>query len=118
MEKQNKKHIVFILPSLGFGGAEKFFVRLILEIYQDYKITVICLTNGGSLLKDIENKVNKIYILSTKNKLTLKALVELKSLLNEHFENHSRGELYSLLGRTKRNTIEENQIFQRFFLAI
>ena len=85
MEKQdtNKKHLVFILPSLQYGGAERFFVRLIQEIYKDYRINIILLINKGPLAENIKNKVENIYVLSEKNKLTLSTLMHLKTLLHE-----------------------------------
>ncbi|WP_234110741.1 glycosyltransferase [Chryseobacterium sp. R2A-55] len=57
-----KKKLLFVIPSLEIGGAEKSLVNLLTALdYQLYEIDLLLLSRQNELLKDIPKNVNVIF---------------------------------------------------------
>lgn len=57
-----KKRLLFVIPSLEIGGAEKSLVNLLNALdYQLYEIDLLLLSRQNALLQDIPKNVNVIY---------------------------------------------------------
>ena len=57
----NKKNIVFVIPNLGPGGAEKSLVNLLNVIdYSKYDVDLILIHKSGLFLNMIPSNVNII----------------------------------------------------------
>lgn len=53
----NKNKITIIIPTLGYGGAEKNIINLSEEwINYGYSITIICMNNKGELITELNKK--------------------------------------------------------------
>jgi glycosyltransferase involved in cell wall biosynthesis len=113
----NKKKIVFIIPSLSSGGAEKSLVNLLNNFdYQHYEVDLILLKKSGLFLNSIPNEVSIIhlgeahfifsknilnavtqFILKFKIKLALNRI--LFTLKNNLIKNTNKAEQYSWKNR-------------------
>jgi len=95
MEKANKINVAQVLPSLGFGGAERIINCIAKYLNKDvYNTYIICTRRGGPLLDALTAQGIKVYIL--KSKFTkfitflpfifgaLKAIFELAHIIKQH----------------------------------
>lgn len=58
-----KKKLLFIIPSLHLGGAEKGLINLLANFdYEKYEVDLLLFTKEGALLKDVHSKVNVLPI--------------------------------------------------------
>lgn len=65
-----KTKIVYILPSLDKGGAERFITDLILNLnYQIFEPTLLLFVRGGQWLSELETKHIPVIVLTKKHKL-------------------------------------------------
>ena len=61
MKTEHKLKILFIMPSMGGGGAERVLINLLnLLNYDAYEVKLIVIMNKGKLWEDIPKDVNKI----------------------------------------------------------
>lgn len=67
-----RKSILFITPYLERSGSEIVLYNLILKIYQDFNITIICF-HPGTLINDFPKEI-KINIIKTPSSLVHKAI--------------------------------------------
>lgn len=73
----NKTKLLFVIPSLGAGGAEKSLVNLLVELdYTKYEVDLFLLSHHGIFQKQVPTEVN---ILETPALLEAFALSPLKS---------------------------------------
>lgn len=57
----NKNKITVIIPTLGYGGAEKNIINLSEEwLKYGYSITIICMNNKGELITELNKKIELI----------------------------------------------------------
>lgn len=60
-----KKKLLFIIPSLHLGGAEKGLINLLANFdYEKYEVDLLLFTHDGALVKDVHPKVNLLPISS------------------------------------------------------
>lgn len=58
-----KKKLLFIIPSLHLGGAEKGLINLLANFdYERYEVDLLLFTKEGALVKDVHPKVNLLPI--------------------------------------------------------
>lgn len=58
-----KKKLLFIIPSLYLGGAEKGLVNLLANFdYEKYEVDLLLFTKEGALVKDLHSEVNLLPI--------------------------------------------------------
>lgn len=96
--KSEKKRILFIIPSLNDGGAEKVLIDILKRMdYEKYSIDLLLDYRTGSLVEDVPEKVNMFYIHKTfalYHRIRQKVMRTLK--LNVAYHN------WSLIPRMKR----------------
>ena len=83
-EKNNRKKIVLVVPTLSTGGAEKFVCDMALNIDREkFDISVIVLFSrtGGKKESDLEASNIPVYYLNKKRGLSIKCIFALKHLL-------------------------------------
>ncbi|HLP65533.1 glycosyltransferase [Flavobacterium sp.] len=58
-----KKKLLFIIPSLHLGGAEKGLINLLANFdYEKYEVDLLLFTKEGALVKDLNSEVNLLPI--------------------------------------------------------
>jgi glycosyltransferase involved in cell wall biosynthesis len=69
----NKKKILFVINTFQMGGAEKALVNLLNNInLSNYEVSVAILLGGGSLLKEVKNEIETIFLIRTKSRIIKK----------------------------------------------
>lgn len=64
--KSNKKSILFIIPSLNDGGAEKVLIDILKRMdYERYNIDLLLDYRTGNLVEDVPENVNMLFIHKT-----------------------------------------------------
>lgn len=59
----NKKKLLFLIPTLNSGGAEKSLLNLLdLLDYRKYEVDMIILSNSGTFLSFLNKNVNLVII--------------------------------------------------------
>jgi len=67
------KKILFYIPSLGGGGAEKVLITLLNKLNKEkYSITVLTNTNEGIYFDNMPDNIKIIYLFNKEKKLTIK----------------------------------------------
>ncbi len=106
-----KKQVLFIIPSLDSGGAEKSLVNLLNSFdYESYAVDLVMLREGGVFLHSIPTEVNKVKLSEDYTHFT-KSLVA--SCL--HFLSHGKVALawhrllFTLVNRFQKNTNKAEQ---------
>jgi len=103
LEKQDKQNnkikIVYVIPTLDSGGAERFFVDLILNLDLDkFAPTFLLFKSGGLWLKELEEANIPIILLSKKYKIDLinflKLFSNLKKIRPEIVHTQLGGDFY------------------------
>jgi len=84
VKPKNKIKIVYILPSLDKGGAERFLTDLILNLdHQIYEPILLLFQRGGEWLSELTAENIPVIILEKKYKLDLKNFYQLLSILKK-----------------------------------
>ncbi len=98
----SKIKIVYVVPTLDSGGAERFLVDLILNLDRDiYEATLILFKRGGLWLKELEEAnvsviiLNKKYLIDFANFLSI--LKNLKKIKPTIVHTQLGGDLYGRL---------------------
>ncbi|MFA5420403.1 MAG: glycosyltransferase [Patescibacteria group bacterium] len=76
--KENKLKILYIIPSLAPGGAERFILDLIYSIDKDkFEPTLLMFNGGGFFLKDFRKRKIAYRILNKKYKIDIKNFLDI-----------------------------------------
>ncbi|EDM43242.1 capsular polysaccharide biosynthsis protein, partial [unidentified eubacterium SCB49] len=98
------KHVVFVIESLGLGGAEKSLVTLLQNIdYTAYNVDLILFKKEGIFKKLIPDNVNVKYV--TMPKLGLIDRLRFK-LLKMTYPNHHAAQLFWKIIKNKFDVID------------
>ena len=100
------KKILIVNNNLDMGGIQKYLVNLVKEIYEEYDISLMLFSKGGSLLREIPQPVKiitplKLYSILGLEKNDLKKhplLFVLKAVLLAYSKLFSRRSAMKLLG--------------------
>ena len=78
-----KINIIYVIPALGLGGAERMLVDLVLGLdRQRFTPMVVCLIRGGVLTEQLMNAGIPVIVIGKKTKLGIGALFKLASFLD------------------------------------
>jgi glycosyltransferase involved in cell wall biosynthesis len=102
MPRRNKINIVYIVPTLDQGGAERFIVDLILSLNpDDFAPHLILLKRGGEWLSELTAKNIPVTIIQQKSKLDIasffKLIAELKKIKPVIVHTELGGDIYGQL---------------------
>lgn len=79
----SKIHIVHIIPTLNFGGAERFVIDLVNNLDKDkFIVSIIVLKNEMPLREQLKSDV-KVYLVEKKGKLSLNLIGKIEKKLKE-----------------------------------
>ncbi len=81
--QNKKKHIVQIIPTLSFGGAERVVVDIVNNASPNYKHTIILFFDNQPLSQQIKNKDVKIIVIKKYGKISLSLFNKLEEKLKE-----------------------------------
>ncbi len=79
----DKIHVVHIIPSLGFGGAERCVVDIINHSSEEFRYSIIVFFDKIPLAKEITKKDVTIKVVSKKGKLSLHLIRDIREVLLE-----------------------------------
>lgn len=75
--------ILYIIPNLNVGGAEKYVVKLSNSLVNNgYSVAICTMGSGGTLGNELDKRIS-IYELGTKPNLTFKKVVQLKRIIEK-----------------------------------
>ena len=111
METTSKKiKLTHIICSLGYGGAERFLIDLIKNTDQEkYEISVLCVIEGGPLVKELELNGIETLIIGKKTKLGISTIWKIYKYLKKEkiqivhthlFAGDTWGRIAAVLART------------------
>jgi glycosyltransferase involved in cell wall biosynthesis len=108
--KSKKIKLTHIICSLGYGGAERFLIDLIKNTDREkYEISVLCVIEGGPLVKELELNEIKIFIIGKKTKLGILTIWKIYKYLKKEkiqivhthlFAGDTWGRIAAVLART------------------
>ncbi len=111
-----KKEILFIIPNLGSGGAEKSLINLLNEFdYDRYNVDLLLLTNGGLFKELLNDKVNLLESpenLSIFNEGVLKSVI--KYIIKGNFKFAYERVMFSLKSRIIKNKGKAEQVSWKY----
>jgi glycosyltransferase involved in cell wall biosynthesis len=83
-EKNKKIKLTHIICSLGYGGAERFLIDLIKNTDREkYEISVLCVIEGGPLVKELELNGIHPFIIEKKTKLGISTIWKIYKYLEK-----------------------------------
>jgi glycosyltransferase involved in cell wall biosynthesis len=111
METTSKKiKLTHIICSLGYGGAERFLIDLIKNTDREkYEISVLCVIEGGQLVKELKLNGIKVFIIGKKTKLGIFTIWKIYKYLKKEkiqivhthlFAGDTWGRIAAVLART------------------
>jgi len=84
MKKNNKIHITHIIPTLNFGGAERFVVDIVNNSdTKKFKYSIILLADAMPMAKEINNKNIEITVVKKRGKISLHLIKDIKKELQK-----------------------------------
>ncbi len=84
MKKNNKIHIAHIIPTLNFGGAERFVVDMVNNSdTKKFKYSIILLSDAMPMAKEINNKNIEITVVRKRGKISLHLISDIKKELEK-----------------------------------
>jgi len=105
-----KIKLTHIICSLGYGGAERFLIDLIKNTNKEkYEISVLCVVEGGPLVKELELNGVKTFIIGKKTKLGILTIWKIYKYLKKQkiqivhthlFAGDTWGRIAAVLART------------------
>ncbi len=108
--KLKKIELTHIICSLGYGGAERFLIDLIKNTDREkYEISVLCVIEGGPLVKELELNGVKVFIIGKKTKLGISTIWKIYKYLKKKkiqivhthlFAGDTWGRIAAVLART------------------
>ena len=82
--KSKKIKLTHIICSLGYGGAERFLIDLIKNTDREkYEISVLCVVEGGPLVKELKLNGIKTFIIGKKTKLGISTIWKIYKYLKK-----------------------------------
>lgn len=115
-----KKKILFVIPKLGIGGAEKSLIELLDRFnYNNYCVDLLLFQPEGELLKKVNKNVNLIY-LSTKEQFIVQNIKKsYRNLIKtKEYTILLKKVIVSIVYRLFKRKINDSALFWRVFNSL
>lgn len=111
------KKVLFIIPALGIGGAEKSLIELLRRFnYEKYEIDLLLFQQEGPLVDKVNKNVNLLYLPRNEQLIFMNLSKSFKSLIKLHKYNIIfKKALLSIIVRLFKNKVNNSAIFWKVF---